>query len=182
MRAVDWSVLLLAAFEIPSLLFSQYRANSIRVTVTIMIFALTYTAVGSAIRSNLQAAFFSGLLGLGGGWLAILRSEPVPRKCQPHGRGWAYESGGLPFKAHFAAQSLDSRRMVHLALAGSAVRLCRSYISPAKTKERACCGGDAGGAVVDCRGSLLVNVPRGFLERRGVLLPTLRISVSRPVT
>ena len=71
MRAVDWSVLLLAAFEIPSLLFSQYRANSIRVTVTTMIFVLTYSAVRLGMQSNLQAASFSGLLGLGGGWLAL---------------------------------------------------------------------------------------------------------------
>jgi O-antigen ligase len=71
MRAVDWSVLLLAAFEIPSLLFSEYRANSIRVTVTTMIFVLTYSAVRLGIQSNLQAATFSGLLALGGGWLAL---------------------------------------------------------------------------------------------------------------
>lgn len=71
MRAVDWRVLLLAAFEIPSLLFSQYRANSIRVTVTTMIFVLTYSAVRLGMQSNLQAASFSGLLGLGGGWLAL---------------------------------------------------------------------------------------------------------------
>ena len=70
MRAVDWSVLLLAAFEIPSLLFSQYRANSIRTTVAIAIFALVYIATRLAIRSNLQVAVFTGLLGLGGGYLA----------------------------------------------------------------------------------------------------------------
>ncbi len=67
MRAVDWSVLLLAAFEIPSLLFSQYRANSIRAAVAISIFALVYIATRLAIRSNLQVAVFTGLLGLGGG-------------------------------------------------------------------------------------------------------------------
>ncbi len=71
MRAVDWSVLLIAAFETPSLLFSQYRANSIRATVTTMIFVLTYSAVRLGIQSNLQAATFCGLLGLGGGWLAL---------------------------------------------------------------------------------------------------------------
>ena len=70
MRAVDWSVLLLAAFEIPSLLFSQYRANSIRATIAIGIFALAYCTVRLAIRSSLQVAVFSGLLGLGGGYLA----------------------------------------------------------------------------------------------------------------
>jgi len=67
MRAVDWSVLLLAAFEIPSLLSSQYRANSIREAVAIAIFALIYCAARLAIRSNLQVAVFTGLLGLGGG-------------------------------------------------------------------------------------------------------------------
>ena len=70
MRVVDWSVLLLAAFEIPSLLFSQYRANSVRATVAIAIFALIYCATRLAIRTGLQVAFFSGLLGLGGGYLA----------------------------------------------------------------------------------------------------------------
>ena len=71
MRAMDWSVLLLAALEMPSLLFSQYRANSIRATVAMPIFVLAYFAVRLAIRSSLQTAFFSGLLGLGGGWLAL---------------------------------------------------------------------------------------------------------------
>ncbi len=70
MRAVDWSVLLLAAFEIPSLLFSQYRSNSIRGTIAITIFVLVYFAARLAIRSNLQVAVFSGLLGLGGAYMA----------------------------------------------------------------------------------------------------------------
>jgi len=70
MRAVDWSVLLLAAFEIPSLLFSQYRANSIRESAVIAIFVLTYFVVRFAIRSNLPVAVLSGLLGLGGAYLA----------------------------------------------------------------------------------------------------------------
>jgi len=70
MRAVDWSALLLAGFEIPSLLFSQYRANGIRATLATGIFALMYCAVRLAIRSNLQVWVFGGLLGLGGGYLA----------------------------------------------------------------------------------------------------------------
>lgn len=71
MRAVDWSALLLAAYEIPSLLFSQYRANGIRTAVAIAILALTYCAVRLTIRTNIQVAVFSGLVGLGGGWLAL---------------------------------------------------------------------------------------------------------------
>jgi O-antigen ligase len=71
MRVVDWIVLLLCAFEIPSLSFSQYRATSIRVTVTIAIFALTYCTARLAIRTNLQMVSLSALLGLGGGYLAL---------------------------------------------------------------------------------------------------------------
>ncbi len=70
MRAADWSVLVLAAFEVPSSLFSQYRANSIRGTIAIAIFVLIYFATRLAIRSNLQVSVFTGLLGLGGGYLA----------------------------------------------------------------------------------------------------------------
>jgi hypothetical protein len=69
MRAVDWSVLLLGAFELPSLLFSQYLANGIRTSVSIVILALTYCVIRLAIRTNLEVAVFSGILGLGGGWL-----------------------------------------------------------------------------------------------------------------
>jgi hypothetical protein len=71
LQAVDWSVLLLCAFEIPSLLFSQYRANSIRAAVAIAVFALTYYAARLAIRASPQIVSFSGLLGLGGGYLAL---------------------------------------------------------------------------------------------------------------
>lgn len=56
MRAVDWSVLLLAAFEILSLLFSEYRTNSIRETLSIAIFGLVYCTARLAIRTNLQVA------------------------------------------------------------------------------------------------------------------------------
>jgi len=70
MRIVDWSVLLLGSFEIPSLLFSQYRANSTRAAVVVAIFALVYCATRLAIRTSLQVALFSSLLGLGGGYLA----------------------------------------------------------------------------------------------------------------
>jgi O-antigen ligase len=71
LRAVDWSVLLLGAFEMPSLLFSQFRANSIRGTVTVAIFVLTYYAVRLTIQTTMQRVFLSGLLGLGGGCLAL---------------------------------------------------------------------------------------------------------------
>ena len=42
MRAVDWAALALLAFEIPSLLFSQVRANSVRATEAVALSVLTY--------------------------------------------------------------------------------------------------------------------------------------------
>jgi O-antigen ligase len=70
MHPIDWTVLLLCAFEVPSVLFSQYRANSIRATIAIAVFALMYCVTRLAIRTGLQVAAFSGLLGLGGSYLA----------------------------------------------------------------------------------------------------------------
>jgi len=71
MRAVDWGVLLTGAYEIPSLLFSQYRANSIRTAWAIAISVLAYFAIRATFRSALQIVAFSSLLGLGGAWLAV---------------------------------------------------------------------------------------------------------------
>jgi O-antigen ligase len=71
MRGADWGMLLILALEIPSLLSSQYRANSIRTSWAVMIAVLVYYAVRLTVRTPLQIACLSGLLGLGGGWLAL---------------------------------------------------------------------------------------------------------------
>jgi hypothetical protein len=71
MRAVDWGALLLAAFEIPSLLLSQYRANSTRTSGAIAIAVLVYFAIRLTVRAPLQVASLAGVLGLGGAWLAF---------------------------------------------------------------------------------------------------------------
>jgi hypothetical protein len=70
-RAADWCVLAIAASELPSLLFSQYRANSVRTAWGILVAALVYYAVRLAVRRGTVAALLSGLLGLGGAWLAL---------------------------------------------------------------------------------------------------------------
>lgn len=70
-QPVDWSVLLLGAFEIPSLLFSQYRANSIRGSLAIALFVLIYCAARLTVRATADVVVLCSLLGLGGGWLAV---------------------------------------------------------------------------------------------------------------
>jgi len=72
MRVVDWGMLLIGVYEIPSLLFSQYRANSIRTAWAIAISVLAYFAIRATFRSPLQIVAFSSLLGLGGVWLALI--------------------------------------------------------------------------------------------------------------
>ena len=71
MRPVDWSVLLISVFEMPSILVSQYRANSVRTTAAVLVSALVYYAVRITIRTPRQIAYLSGILGLGGAWLAL---------------------------------------------------------------------------------------------------------------
>ena len=71
MRAVDWAALALLAFEIPSLLFSQVRANSVRATEAVALSVLTYMVLRLLMRAPLRAAWLAALLGLGGAWLAI---------------------------------------------------------------------------------------------------------------
>ena len=65
MRAVDWLLLLVLAYEVPSVLFSQYRANSIRVTQSILIAALVFFCVRLTIRKPFQVVFVSTILGIG---------------------------------------------------------------------------------------------------------------------
>lgn len=71
MRAVDWTVLLIVALEMPSVLFSQYRANSLQTAGLIALSATVYWIVRLTVRTPEQAALFSGLLGFGGAWLAV---------------------------------------------------------------------------------------------------------------
>jgi O-antigen ligase len=72
MRAVDWLLLLVLADEIPSLLFSQYRANGIRATQTTLIGALAFYCIRLTIRRPLQIICLSAVFGLGGAWLGFL--------------------------------------------------------------------------------------------------------------
>jgi len=71
MRPIDWSILLLGAFEIPSFLLSQYRANGVRTALAIAIFVLVYSTVRLTIRTSAQMVLLCGLLGLGGALLAF---------------------------------------------------------------------------------------------------------------
>ena len=45
MRTADWAALALLAFEVPSILFSQYRANSIRASEVVALSVLVYFAL-----------------------------------------------------------------------------------------------------------------------------------------
>jgi tetratricopeptide (TPR) repeat protein len=70
-RATDWAALALLAFEIPSIFFSQYRANSIRASEVVALSVLVYFALRLLMRAPVRAAWLAALLGLGGAWLAI---------------------------------------------------------------------------------------------------------------
>jgi tetratricopeptide (TPR) repeat protein len=52
-------------------LFSQYPANSVRTAWSVLIAALVYYAVRLTVQRGPAAALLSGLLGLGGAWLAF---------------------------------------------------------------------------------------------------------------
>lgn len=49
-RAVDWAALALLAFEVPSLLFSQVRANSILASEVVALSVLAYFALRLLVR------------------------------------------------------------------------------------------------------------------------------------
>jgi O-antigen ligase len=70
-RAVDWAALSIGAFEIPSLLFSKYRAGSVFAALAVTIFVLTYFVVRLTVRTTVQIVVLSGLLGVCGACLAI---------------------------------------------------------------------------------------------------------------
>ena len=70
-RAIDWCVLAIAAFELLSLLSSQYRANSARTVSNVLVAAMVYYAVRVTVQTGPAGPTLCGLLALGGGWLAI---------------------------------------------------------------------------------------------------------------
>jgi O-antigen ligase len=72
MHAVDWCMLLVEIYEVLAVLLSQYRANSISTMLPIAVAVLLYFVVRLTIRTRIQIAWFSGLLGLVGAALAIL--------------------------------------------------------------------------------------------------------------
>lgn len=80
----DWAALSLLAFEAPSLLFSQYRANGVGGAEVVALSVLVYFAARFLIRSPLLACWLSALVSLLGTCLACvgihqfaLRSEQL---------------------------------------------------------------------------------------------------------
>jgi len=83
-RAVDWAVLALLAFEVPSLWFSQDRANSVGAAEVVALSVAVYFALRWLIRASLPAAWLAALVGLGGVGLAsfgIWAGGPV-KNCE----------------------------------------------------------------------------------------------------
>lgn len=70
-RAVDGAALALLAFEVPSLLYSQDRANSVRASEVVALAVLAYFTLRLLMRAPLRAAWLAALLGLAGAGLAI---------------------------------------------------------------------------------------------------------------
>ena len=71
MRLVDWCPLVIAAYEVPSVLLSEYRAHSIRTSWVVILGVLVYYAVRLTIRTPTQIACLSAVLGVEGTWLAM---------------------------------------------------------------------------------------------------------------
>ncbi len=92
MRTADWAALALLAFEVPSLLFSQYRANSVRASEVVGMSVLAYFVLRLTIRAPLRAAWLAALAGLGGAWLAvsgIRKGSPLrSARCGGASRPW----------------------------------------------------------------------------------------------
>ncbi len=72
MRASDWAALALLAFEVPSLWFSQDRANSIGAAEVVALSVLLYFALRLLICGPLRAVWLAAPVGLGGAWLASM--------------------------------------------------------------------------------------------------------------
>jgi O-antigen ligase len=69
---VDWVALALLAYEVPSILFSQNRDNSIGATEVVTLSVLTYFAVRLVLSTPLRAACLAAALGLSGAWFAVI--------------------------------------------------------------------------------------------------------------
>ena len=69
--AVDWAVLALLVFEIPSLWFSQYCANSVPTTEVIALSIVAYFVLRFLVRAPRRALWMSVPIGLSCAWLAI---------------------------------------------------------------------------------------------------------------
>lgn len=82
MRAADWSMGLLVAYEIPSVTLSQYWSNGVRTALIVAISALIYFTVRLTIRESRQTALLGGLLGTGGAWLAFAGLRQVIANAQ----------------------------------------------------------------------------------------------------
>jgi hypothetical protein len=72
MQPADWCVVFMGLYEVPALMFSQYRANSISTTRVIAIAVLFYFAVSLAIRTRTQIVWLSGVFALPGSGLSVL--------------------------------------------------------------------------------------------------------------
>lgn len=71
-RPVDWAALALLLYEVPSISFSQYRANGIGATEIVALSVLAYFAIRVLIRTAGSAASVASLVGLLGAWLACI--------------------------------------------------------------------------------------------------------------
>jgi len=71
LRAVDGGVLLVFVFEAPSLLFSQYCANSLGTSEAIAVAVLVYFVIRLVISGPRETVWLVGLLGIGNAWLAF---------------------------------------------------------------------------------------------------------------
>ncbi|HEY3627288.1 MAG TPA: O-antigen ligase family protein [Terracidiphilus sp.] len=71
MTAPDWNVLAILLFEIPSLLFSIDRANSVRTTEAVIQAFAVYCIARAVLRSPQQLAIVAVVLALGGCCIAL---------------------------------------------------------------------------------------------------------------
>jgi len=69
---LDWFVLLVLTYEIPSLAMSQYSANGLRAAMTALLASLLYFCVRLAVRRSGQVFLIAALVGVGGAILACL--------------------------------------------------------------------------------------------------------------
>jgi len=82
MRAVDWSVLLIAALEFGILFSSQYGANSIRTLTLITLSVQTFLVVRLTIRRPIQIACLGAILGLSGASLGLSGMHQLIAKAE----------------------------------------------------------------------------------------------------